>query len=115
MYIFLVILLLVFCVLLMLAEVFLLPGFGIAGIAGLASLAGAAGIAYCYISSTAGYIVLTAGAVLIILAIIAFFRSRAIRKMALDTTIDSSVSLADPGKKIQNLEKEAGIEKKETE
>ncbi len=59
------------------------------------------------VSAVAGHITLAACALLSILAIYAFFRSHAVEKMALDTTIDSKVDLAAPGKKIENLEAEA--------
>ena len=54
----------------------------------------------------AGHATLAAAFVLTGLAIYGFFRSRAIEKMSLDTTIDSKVELAAPGKKIENLKKE---------
>lgn len=105
-----VILLLVIGVLLLVAELFLLPGFGIAGISGFACLIGS--VVWSYMKLTpmypmAGHIVLAAALVLTIVAIVLFVKSRAIEKMALDTTIDSKVELADPGKKIKNLEEAA--------
>lgn len=108
------ILLVVFCIIigvaLLVVELFLLPGFGIAGFTGFASLAAAVALAYIKLSATypmAGHITLCASVLLTVIAIYAFYKSRAIEKMALDTTIDSSVGLAEPGKKIENLEKEA--------
>lgn len=105
--IFLVILLAVAGIVLLLLEMFLLPGFGIAGLAGFASLAGSVFVAYIKIGAMAGHITLLACAVLSVLAIWGFIRSKALEKMALDTTIDSKVELAAPGKKIENLEAEA--------
>lgn len=103
----LVVLLVLAGVVLLLLEVFLLPGFGIAGIAGFVSLAGAVAAAYLKISALAGHI--TLGAVLLTSALAAywFLRGNALQKMALDTSIDSKVDLASPGKKIENLEREA--------
>ncbi len=105
-----VILLLVSGVLLLLAEMFLLPGFGIAGISGFVCLAGSVVMAYWKLTpvySWAGHATLAAALVLTALAIYAFIRGRAIDKMALDAQIDSKVELAEPGKKINNLKKEA--------
>ena len=50
---------------------------------------------------------MAASIVLTVIAVYAFIKSHAIEKMALDTTIDSKVGLADPGKKIEDLEKAA--------
>lgn len=110
MYILLTILLLVFGVLLLVAELFLLPGFGIAGICGFLSLAGSVVVAYLKLAPVcpwAGHATLAASIILTAIAVYAFVKSHAIDKMALDTTIDSKVGLADPGKKIENLEKAA--------
>lgn len=110
MYILLTILLLLFGVLLLVAELFLLPGFGIAGVCGFLSLAGSVVVAYLKLAPIypwAGHVTLAACIVLTAVAIYAFVKSHAIEKMALDTTIDSKVDLAAPGKKIENLEKEA--------
>lgn len=103
----LVILLIAAGIVLLLLEMFLLPGFGIAGITGFGCLAGAVGVAYFCISATAGHITLGAVLLLSALSIYGFVKSKALEKMGLDTAIDSKVSLAAPGKKIENLEKEA--------
>lgn len=102
-----IVLLVLFGIALMVAEIFLLPGFGIAGVGGLLSLIGAVVAAYYLIGATAGHITLLACIVLTALAIYGFFRSHAIEKMSLDTTIDSQVGLASPGKKIEKLEQAA--------
>lgn len=110
----LVVLLAVAGIVLLLLEVFLLPGFGIAGIAGLLSLVGAVVAAYLKISVLAGRITLAGSLLATALAVYAFLRGRALQRMSLDTSIDSKVELADPGKKIENLEREASaISKKE--
>ena len=103
--IFLVVLLVLAGVALLLAEMFLLPGFGIAGISGFACLIGAVVVAYLAISSMAGYITLAACVILSALAIWGFVRSDALDKMALDTKIDSHVELAD--NKLAKEEKKA--------
>ena len=106
-HIFMVALLVLVGVVLLVLEMFLIPGFGIAGISGFGCLLGAVLLAYLKISTLAGHLTLAASLVLSALAIYGFWRSRAIDKMALDTKIDGKVSLAKPGKKIERLEKEA--------
>ena len=93
--IFLVVLLVLAGVALLLAEMFLLPGFGIAGVSGFGCLIGAVVVAYVKLGLTAGYITLGACVLMSGLAIWGFVRSRALDKMALDTKIDSHVELAD--------------------
>ena len=92
--IFLVVLLVLAGVALLLMEMFLLPGFGIAGIAGFACLIGAVVVAWMLIGQIAGIITLGACVLLTVLAIWGFVRSKALDKMALDTKIDSHVELA---------------------
>ncbi|MBO4454172.1 MAG: hypothetical protein J5761_03865 [Paludibacteraceae bacterium] len=101
--IFLVVLLVLAGVALLLAEMFLLPGFGIAGISGFASLIAAVVVAYLCIGKVAGYITLGACVLLSGLAIWGFLRSHALDKMALDTKIDSQVHLAN--NKLKNKSK----------
>jgi membrane-bound ClpP family serine protease len=93
--IFLVVLLVLAGVALLLLEMFLLPGFGIAGISGFLSLIGAVALAWMRISPTAGVITLVACVLVAAIAIWGFLRSHALDKMALDTQIDSHVDLAD--------------------
>ena len=92
--IFLVVLLVLAGVALLLLEMFLLPGFGIAGISGFACLIAAVVLAWLWIGSTAGYITLGACLLLSALAIWGFLRSNALDKMALDSKIDSHVEMA---------------------
>ena len=92
--IFLVVLLVLAGVALLLMEMFLLPGFGIAGIGGFACLIAAVVLAWLWIGRMAGYITLAACLVLSGLAIWGFLRSNALDKMALDSKIDSHVELA---------------------
>ena len=105
--IFLVVLLVLAGVALVLAEMFLLPGFGIAGVSGFGCLIGAVVLAYAKLGLTAGYITLGACVVLSGLAIWGFLRSRALDKMALDTKIDSHVELAN-NKLAKEEEKDKG-------
>ena len=93
--IFLVVLLVLAGVALLLMEMFLLPGFGIAGIGGFGCLIAAIVLAWIWISRLAGLVTLGACLVLSGLAIWGFLRSNALDKMALDSKIDSHVELAD--------------------
>ena len=92
--IFLVVLLVLAGVALLLLEMFLLPGFGIAGVSGFGCLIGAVVFAWIQLGHLAGLITLGACLVLSGLAIWGFVRSKALDKMALETKIDSHVELA---------------------
>ena len=103
----LVVLLVLAGVALLLMEMFLLPGFGIAGVSGFGCLLGAVIVAWVCLGRMAGYITLASCVVLSAVAIWGFLRSKALDKMALDTQIDGHVELAN-----NRLKKE---EPKETE
>ena len=92
--VFLVVLLVLAGVALLLMEMFLLPGFGIAGISGFACLVGAVVVAWIYMGHVVGLITLGACVLVSALAIWGFLRSNALDKMALDTKIDGHVELA---------------------
>ena len=101
---FLVVLLVLAGVALLLMEMFLLPGFGIAGVSGFACLIGAVVTAWILLGQLAGLITLCACVLVSALAIWGFLRSNALEKMALDSKIDSHVDLAD--NKLKHQEKE---------
>ena len=92
--VFLVVLLVLAGVALLLMEMFLLPGFGIAGISGFGCLAAAIVWAWMQLGHLAGILTLLACLVLSGLAIWGFLRSKTLDKMALDSKIDSHVELA---------------------
>jgi len=92
---FLVVLLVLAGVALLLMEMFLLPGFGIAGVSGFGCLIAAVVLAWILLGHLAGYVTLGACVLLSGLAIWGFLRSKALDKMALDSKIDSHVELAD--------------------
>lgn len=78
-------------VLLMLAELFLLPGISIAGIMGVLSLGGSVFYAYAKIGVVAGHITTLLVLVLLGVAVYLFLKFRALDKMALKTDIESKV------------------------
>ena len=92
--IFLVVLLVLAGVTLLLLEMFLLPGFGIAGVSGFACLIGAVVVAWIWMGHVAGLITMGACVLMSALAVWGFVRSHALEKMALDTKIDGHVELA---------------------
>jgi membrane-bound ClpP family serine protease len=102
--VFLVVLLVLAGVALLLMEMFLLPGFGIAGIGGFGFLIAAVVWAWVKMGHLAGIITLLACLLLSGLAIWGFLRSRALDKMALDSKIDSHVELANNKLKEQKAE-----------
>ena len=108
MYIILTIILVLFGIGLLLAELFLLPGFGCAGICGLLSLIGAVVIAYLKLTALwawAGHVTLLACVVLCAIAVYIFVKSKAMDKMALDTKIEGGVDMPSPGKHMEELQK----------
>lgn len=106
-YLILTIILVLFGVGLLLAEMFLLPGFGIAGIFGLLSLAGAVVLAYLKLTAMwawAGHLTLAACVVLSGIAVWVFVKSKAMDKMALDTKIEGGVDMPSAGKHMEDLQ-----------
>ena len=104
----LTIILVVFGVGLLLAEMFLLPGFGIAGIFGIASLIAAVVIAYIKLTALwawAGHVTLAACVILCGIAVWVFVKSKAMDKMALDTKIEGGVDMPSAGKHMEELQK----------
>ena len=92
--VFLVVFLVIAGVALLLLEMFLLPGFGIAGVSGFACLVGAVVVAWIWMGHVAGLITMGACVLVSALAVWGFVRSHALEKMALDTKIDGHVELA---------------------
>lgn len=107
-YLILTIILVLFGVGLLLAEMFLLPGFGVAGIFGLCSLVGAVVIAYIKLAALwawAGHVTLAACILLCGIAVWIFLKSKALNKMALDTKIEGGVDMPSAGKRMEELQK----------
>ena len=93
----------------LLAEMFLLPGFGVAGIFGLASLIAAVVIAYIKLTALwawAGHVTLAACVLFSAIAVYAFVKSKALNKMALDTKIEGSIDMPSAGKRMEEMKGE---------
>ena len=93
------------------AEVLIIPGVGVAGILGLLSMAGSCFYAFHEMGNTAGYIVTGVNVLLLIILVIYLLRAKTWKKMTLETNIDakavseesSAVSVGDTGKSITRL------------
>lgn len=94
----LVITLIVAGLLLLGAELIIIPGFGIAGILGVASIVASCWIAFTSISTTAGVVVILVNIALVIATTILMLRSKTWKKLSLNTNIDAKVD-SDPHKK----------------
>ncbi len=79
----------------LLIEIFLLPGFGIAGIGGIVLLIGSIFYAYSYIGATAGTITLFATIILLGGTFFWLIKSKSLRKIALTTDITETVDNSD--------------------
>lgn len=86
-----VIALLILGVLFMLVEIFLLPGISIAGIAGAIFLIGGIAYAYLFLGSTAGNVTLAASVAALGGTFVWMLRSKSLRKISLETNIESTV------------------------
>jgi membrane-bound ClpP family serine protease len=78
---------------LMLAEIMIIPGVGVAGILGIASMGGSCYYAFREYGTSAGYIVLAVTIALLILLLIWALRSKTWKKMALETNITSKANV----------------------
>ncbi len=85
-------------ILFMLAEIFLLPGISVAGIAGAIFLIGGIVYSYLFIGSTAGNITLTASAIAMGASFFLLVKSKSLRRISLETNIESKVDNSDLGK-----------------
>ncbi len=82
-------------VLLLLAEILVVPGFGITGILGAIALFGASYYAFFMFGGTTGWIVLSIS--LVIIAVLLFFvlRAKTWKRVSLETEIDARVNVID--------------------
>ena len=91
------------------AEILLVPGVGIAGVLGLLSMGGSCYYAFYEYGNTAGAIVTAVNAVLITALTIWVLRAKTWKRMSLETNIDSKavegvfLSVGDQGKTLTRL------------
>ena len=106
----LIISLIVIGMVLMLTEIMLIPGVGVAGILGFLSIGGACYLAFCEYGTMRGIIVLAANAVVLILLLICVLRAQTWKKFTLNTNIDSKavstetlIAIGDSAKTVTRL------------
>ena len=85
----LIISLIVIGMVLMLTEIMLIPGVGVAGILGFLSIGGACYLAFCEFGTMTGIIVLSCNAIVLVLLLIWVLRAQTWKKFTLNTNIDS--------------------------
>ena len=93
------------------AEILIIPGVGVAGILGLLSMGGSCFYAFHHMGNVTGYIVTGVNAVLLLVLLIYVLRAKTWKRMALETNIEakavsedsSAVSVGDTGKAITRL------------
>lgn len=98
-------------VILLLVEIFLLPGLSIAGIGAIFAFTGAIYTAFVQTGVVGGYITLSLSIALCIAAVVWFVRSKSTDKMALNTqvdgvvptTIDATIAIGDRGVTLTRL------------
>lgn len=83
--------LLIAAIILILVEIFFIPGISIAGIAAVAAIFYANYYAFVYMGPVAGFITLAVSAIACIGSIILFMRSKTLDKVSLKKNIDSKV------------------------
>ena len=95
--------------LLLFAEILIIPGVGVAGILGLLSLAGSCVYAFLEIGNTAGIIVTAVLSVLLVALTVYVLRAKTWKRVSLSTNIESkavaevTVSVGDEGKTLTRL------------
>lgn len=95
--------------LLLFAEILIIPGVGVAGILGVLSLVGSCVYAFLEVSTTAGIITTVSVVVLLVVMTIYVLRAKTWKRISLNTNIDSKaisdvkVSVGDSGKTITRL------------
>ena len=87
----LIITLIVAGLLLLAAELIIIPGFGFAGILGIASLVASCWVAFAHVGTAAGIITLIANILLAVVSTIILLRSKTWKKLSLNTNINAKV------------------------
>jgi len=107
----LIISLIIVGIILLFAEILVIPGVGVAGILGLLSLGGSCGYAFYEYGTLTGWIVTGSNILLILALAIYVLRAKTWKRLSLETNIDakavkdesSYVSVGDTGKAITRL------------
>lgn len=96
--------------LLVLAEILIIPGVGIAGVLGLLAMGGSCAYAFMEMSNVIGIIVTSVNAVLLVALTIWVLRAQTWKRLSLETNIDSKavvpeveVSVGDKGRSVTRL------------
>lgn len=84
-----IVILILFGILLLLAEILLVPGVGVAGVLGLLSLIGSCVYAFNVFGMTAGTIVVAVNVILVVGLTVYVLRAKTWKKFTLDTNIES--------------------------
>lgn len=90
-----IIILIALGLILILAEILLIPGIGVAGILGLASMGGSCFYAFHEFGTDTGAVVTIVNAVLLLVLVVYVLRAKTWRKLALNTNIDSKIQFFD--------------------
>ena len=95
-------------IILILAEIFLIPGIGIAGVLGVLSLCGSCWYAFAYMSPLTGAVATIVNVVLLTVLLCYAFRAKTWKKLELSTVIDNAESEekacgGDKGKTVTRL------------
>ena len=93
------------------AEILLIPGIGVAGILGLLSMGGSCFYAFNQMSTTAGILVTATNAILIVALTVWVLRAKTWKRFTLNTNIDSkavnfdenAIAAGDTGKTVTRL------------
>ena len=88
----LIILLILAGLLLLFAEIMIIPGIGAAGILGVIALAGSCYYAFVYMGVTSGILVTLANIILVSGLLVFLLRAKTWKKLKLDTVIDSKAT-----------------------
>ena len=78
---------------LMFAEIMIIPGFGVAGVLGILAMGGSSYYAFYEYDSTGGFIVLGVNVLLIVLLLIWALRAKTWKRLTLETNIESKVNM----------------------
>lgn len=95
-------------IILLLAEILLIPGIGVAGIFGIISLAGSAYYAFAFVGQPAGVIVTVVDIVVVSVLLFYALRAKTWKRLELDTVIESrseeqAVAAGDRGRTATRL------------